>query len=220
MIRDLGAQPLIGCGVHVFGNVFIGFEAGLWETDSNTLYIANGPDSGDTLIYGEFDAGVLGIGTISPTETLDVDGTARIRQLGSSEGTPVVADGNGKLWKQSSSKRYKTDVRDLETSGSKVLQLRPVRFKWKTTAAEDVGLIAEEVEEACEDLVIYDSEGRPDAVKYDRVSLYLLAVVKDLKAENESLKEQLRTQEQSVQQKLDVLERTVRLLTKGEGLEL
>jgi len=167
-------------------NVFIGYEAGYNETGSNKLYIAN--SSGTPLIYGDFSTSRVGIHITDPTESLDVQGTARLRGIGSSSGTTVVADGNGKLWKQSSSQRYKTNIEPLGVDTDAVLKLRPVRFQWKTTGQNDIGLIAEEVEQQLSDLVIYDNEGRPDAVKYDRVSLYLLAVVKDLKAENGSLK--------------------------------
>ena len=150
--------------------------------------------------YGyTFMSGNVGIGTTSPTEQLDVEGTARLRGIGSSSGTTVVADSNGKLWKSSSSRRYKTNIEQLDADTDAVLQLRPVRFQWKTTGQNDIGLIAEEVEQQLNDLVIYDNEGRPDAVKYDRVSLYLLAVVKDLKAENESLRQRLTSLETTVQ---------------------
>jgi hypothetical protein len=37
------------------------------------------------------------------------------------------------------------------------------------------------------DLVIYDDKQRPDALKYDRISLYLLEVIKDLKKRLEIL---------------------------------
>jgi hypothetical protein len=56
--------------------------------------------------------------------------------------------------------------------------LRPVSFEYKSSGQHDVGLIAEEVDQHLQDLVIYDNQGRPDAVKYDRVALYLLEVVK------------------------------------------
>ena len=36
-----------------------------------------------------------------------------------------------------------------------------------------------------------DKQGRPDAVKYDRIGVYLLEVVKELRAENELLKERI-----------------------------
>jgi hypothetical protein len=77
-----------------------------------------------------------------------------------------------------SSRRYKTDIEDLAFDAQDVLKLRPVAFRWKATDHQDVGLIAEDLAEQLPDLVVYDQQGRPDGVKYDRVALYLLAVVK------------------------------------------
>ena len=135
--------------------------------------------------------GAVGIGVDSATQDLDVDGAARFRGLASGAGTDLVIDANGVMKKKSSSKRYKQNIRKLEADASHVFELEPVRFEWKSTGEEDIGLIAEEVEQILPDLVIYDSEGRPDAVKYDRVALYLLSTIKDLKAENDALKAQL-----------------------------
>jgi len=175
------------------------------STGNNQVQIFNA-SSGNAGLYVE---GNVGIGTAGPSEKLDVDGTARLRGIAAGSGTTVVADGNGKLWKSSSSQRYKTNIEQLDADTDAVLQLRPVRFQWKTTGQNDIGLIAEEVEQQISDLVIYDNEGRPEAVKYDRVSLYLLTVVKELKAENESLK-----------QRLTSLETTVQNLAKAKDPEL
>jgi hypothetical protein len=54
------------------GNVFIGYNAGYWETGSDKLYIANGPDTSDVLIYGDFSDGHVGIGTLAPDHPLHV----------------------------------------------------------------------------------------------------------------------------------------------------
>jgi len=143
--------------------------------------------------------GDVGVGTTSPTEKLDVDGTARLRDMPTGAGTTVIVDTAGVLKKLTSSRRYKQNIRELEADTSLIFGLRPVRFEWKTTGEQDIGLIAEEVEKMLPDLVIYDNQGRPDAVKYDKVAIYLLAAIKELKAENEALKamvEQVLTERQ------------------------
>ena len=124
-----------------------------------------------------------------------MQGTARLRLLRNGSGTPVVADGNGKLWKESSSRRYKTHITDLQSDPEAVLTLRPVRFQWKTTGQDEIGLIAEEVDEVASDLVIHDAQGRPEAVKYNKLSLYLLSVVRSQQEQIESLEERIESLE-------------------------
>jgi hypothetical protein len=155
--------------------------------------------------------GNVGIGITSPAERLEVNGnivaagiidvrTAVLREPPVGPGIPVVIGPGGVLTAASSSKRFKTNIQNLETDSHAVLQLKPVRFQWKTTGQEDIGLIAEDVEQVLRDLVIYDSEGRPEAVKYDRVALYLLSVVKELEAKNRSLEQRVEALEETMQQ--------------------
>jgi hypothetical protein len=135
--------------------------------------------------------GNVGIGHTSPTEKLDVFGTARVRSMSAGTGTDVVVDANGVLLRKSSSIRYKQNIRRLDSTPDQILQLNPVRFDWKTTGEADIGLIAEEVEKAVPDLVIYDKEGKPDAVKYDKMTVYLLQVVKAQQEQIDVLKAKL-----------------------------
>ncbi len=70
------------------GNVFIGYRAGYFSTQSsfsNRLYISNsGVDSTQALIFGRFDQQTLsfnamvGIGTVNPDKELHVVGNARV----------------------------------------------------------------------------------------------------------------------------------------------
>lgn len=181
-------------------NVFIGSEAGYNETRSHKLYIANGPDDSNVLIYGDFLDGTVGIGLTDPCEALDVNGTARLRGLSVGAGSAVVADANGTLYLGGvSSRRYKTQINDLQVSPDAVLQLRPVSFRYKSSGQQDIGLVAEEVEPLAKDLVIYDKQGRPDGVKYDRVALYLLEVVKSQQERIEALEERLESLQRAKQ---------------------
>ncbi len=125
------------------------------------------------------DTGRVGIGITTPERELDVDGKVRIHSFytgGSTYDLRVQSDGD--LVASSSSKRHKEDIKDLEVDPDGVCGLKPVSFKWKESGEQDIGLIAEEVAGLIKDLVVYDKEGRPDAVKYDKVALYLLAIVK------------------------------------------
>ncbi|MBN1510162.1 MAG: tail fiber domain-containing protein [Sedimentisphaerales bacterium] len=148
-----------------------------------------------------------------PSANLDVDGDVRIRTMRTvSSGVIVGIDANGELQRLGSSRRYKTNIRDLEEDPEKILDLRPVQFQCKTTGQDDVGLIAEEVAESMKDLVIYDNEGRPEAVKYDRVALYLLSVVKAQQQRIAEL-EAAQAENRSLAQRIEALERMVRQQT-------
>ncbi len=61
-----------GGGNHGDDNVFIGYRAGVDETGSSKLYIANGGDPEDVLIKGDFAAGRVGIGKDPLEAPLDV----------------------------------------------------------------------------------------------------------------------------------------------------
>ena len=54
---------------------------------------------------------------------------------------------------------------------------------------QDIGLIAEEVNEIYPELVNYDKEGKPYSVKYNGLSVVLLDEVKKLRKEVKELKE-------------------------------
>jgi hypothetical protein len=124
-------------------------------------------------------SGGVGIGTTDPSEKLDVDGTARLRGITVGSGDEVLVDGNGVLYKAGvSSRRYKENIRRLEVDPGQVQNLQSVRFEWKKTGEEDIGLIAEDVEEVVPDLVRYDDEGMPGGVRYNKLAVYLLEVVK------------------------------------------
>lgn len=179
---------------------------GSWDPDFLDM---NSPtvDVGGTIrVKGpaEFEASLDIGGSVDVNDGADIDGSfnangpVTFTNLAFGGGETVVVDPEGTLFKVGSSERYKTNIENLETNPDMVLQLQPVRFQWKTTGHRDIGLIAEEVAQLSEDLVIYDKQGRPDAVKYDKVSLYLLETVKELKAENDLLK-----------QRLDALEKTI-----------
>ncbi|MCD4730860.1 MAG: hypothetical protein K8R74_09690, partial [Bacteroidales bacterium] len=61
-------------------NIFIGYNAGYYETaSSNKLIIANGYLEDNLLIYGDFMSGNLGIGTTTLNHKFNIDGNAIIK---------------------------------------------------------------------------------------------------------------------------------------------
>lgn len=78
-----------------------------------------------------------------------------------------------------SSLRYKDNIRPLTDNFAAILDVQPKSFTYKDTGYQDIGVIAEEVDSlGLKNLISYDRLGRPDGVKYDRLPLYLLEVLK------------------------------------------
>jgi hypothetical protein len=87
---------------------------------------------------------------------------------------------------------YKEDIRPLREDFSKILQAEPKSFIDKESGERNIGYIAEEfVDLGLDHLVIYRDD-RPDGIKYELVSLYLVELMKDRGQAIEDLKEQNR----------------------------
>ena len=87
-----------------------------------------------------------------------------------------------------SSARYKDNIRDSQYGLADVMKLRSAMFEYKNNGRTDVGLIAEEVDEIIPELVPKDLNGRPDAVSYDRMVSVLVKAIQELKAEFDAYK--------------------------------
>jgi hypothetical protein len=116
---------------------------------------------------------------------------------------PVLIDSAGQLGTQSSSQRFKKDIKPMESVSNSILDLKPVTFHYKSDESNtpQFGLIAEEVAKANPDLVVRDKNGEIYTVRYDAVNAMLL---------NEFLKEHKAVVEE--QHKVEELEATVAAL--------
>ena len=100
----------------------------------------------------------------------------------------------------SSDLKLKENVRNLEGALDKTLQLRGVKFDWKDDDRQNdqLGFIAQEVEEVLPEIVsevesIGDKHGDTHkVVNYQAVVPVLVEAIKELKAEIDELKEQLK----------------------------
>ena len=162
-------------------NIALGAHAGFnISTGSNNIHIGNvgaGNESG-TIRIGDnnqtktFIAGINGVNQGSPTAVFINTLTG---QLGT---TPP-----------SSSRRYKKEIKPMNTASEAVLALKPVTFQYKSDpagAGPQFGLIGEEVAKVNPDLVVRDDNGEIYTVRYDAVNAMLL---------NEFLKEHSTVQE-------------------------
>jgi hypothetical protein len=150
-------------------NIALGYQAGAnLTTGSNNIIIGN---QGTTADLNTIRIGVQG------TQTRAF--IAGIRGTTFAGGQLVMVNANGQLGVTSSSQRYKENIQPMGDASNPLMQLRPVTFHYKQ-AEEDgskpmqYGLIAEEVEQAMPDLVIYNKDGTPESVAYQLLPSLLL----------------------------------------------
>jgi Chaperone of endosialidase len=121
-----------------------------------------------------------------------VSDTTWIRNVYSSVATArqVYVNSDNKMGTLSSSRRYKEDVKPMDTASETLFALKPVTFRYKKeidrSRALSFGLIAEEVAHISPDLITRDEEGQPQTVRYEAINAMLL---------NEFLKEHKRVQD-------------------------
>lgn len=110
-------------------------------------------------------------------------------------GTPITTE----LYENSSSQRYKMDIKDYEPDLKKFEQIRPVIYRAKpgfSAIPNDQryypGFIAEEINTVFPEYVAYDSDGiTPANVFYDKIVTLLVKKVQELEREIKEIKQNL-----------------------------
>ncbi len=95
---------------------------------------------------------------------------------GNNDAVNVVIDSDGQLGTVSSSRRFKKEIKPMDTASEAILALKPVTFQYKSdkTNRPEFGLIAEEVAAVNPDLVVRDENGEIYTVRYEAVNAMLL----------------------------------------------
>ena len=170
----LGSHALEGNTIGI-NNTGIGLRALRFNT-SGDRNIALGKDAGGGVTTA---SNVICIGT-------DVDGAniddscfiGNIRgALVAPDAAQVLIDSAGKLGTTSgSSRRFKTEIKQMDKASETLLALNPVTFRYKSdkTNTPQFGLIAEEVAKVNADLVVRDNKGQVYTVRYEAVNAMLL----------------------------------------------
>ena len=163
-------------------NICIGDSAGLSLSNTANFNI----DIGHIGVAG--DSGKIRIGTPSVQTDTYITGIYN-RTFDSATNAQVYVDATGKLYTSTSSRRYKENIRPMEDT-SFIYSLEPVNFNYikDTTKTKQYGLIAEDTNNICPDLVRYNDEGLPEAIQEHKIQFMLLNELKKLKAEVETLK--------------------------------
>ena len=119
-----------------------------------------------------FDNGTsVGIGTTNPSTSYKLDVNGNVRATG---------------FYYTSDLALKTNIKPLENSLAKILQLQGVSFNWKDSGELSIGLIAQEVEKIFPELVS-GNEGSK-TVDYGKLVPVLIEAIKEQQNEIEKLK--------------------------------
>ena len=141
-------------------------------TANNNVFIANAGKAEDT-------TPTIRIGSAAHQTRAFIAGIHGATLAGGDE-QDVCVDDEEQLGPCSiSSARFKEQVEDLDGLGPRILELRPVSFRYRPGILGGpeharVGLIAEEVAKLFPELVTRDRDGRPFAVRYELLSVLLL----------------------------------------------
>jgi hypothetical protein len=168
-------------------NVGFGYFAGYYETGSNHLWIDNLDRTTlalgirKSLIYGTF-------GADSSVQSIRINGYLKATGTTSSTGTAMVMGTDGRIYMQTSSERFKKNIIPLKINFKQILNVKPVSYQYTQSNAKDIGYIAEEFEKlGLKDLLNYDAGGKPFSIKYDKLPLYIIEVLKDHEARLKAL---------------------------------
>jgi hypothetical protein len=178
-------------------NVFLGFQAGFYETSSNKLYIDNGSTT-SPLIWGDFSVDSLRFdGDVHITGNLWVDGSF-----------PSPSD-----------IRFKKNLNPIDNALDGITSLSGVTYKWNQenfprknfNTREQIGVIAQDVEDVYPQLVYTDNEGYK-RVDYSKLSAVLIEAIKEQQNLIESQQliiEELRNKNNLIEERLESIESIV-----------
>ena len=179
------------------GNTAVGAAAFFSTTGGGNTAIGNFAGSALTTGGNNIDIGNVGAPGESNTIRIGTQGTqtftivAGISNDIQAFGTPIIVTTDGYLGVQTSSVRFKDEIKPMDKATELLFALTPVTFRYKKEIDPDgrgqFGLVAEDVEKVNPDFVVRDKQGKPYSVRYDQLNAMLL---------NEFLKEHKTVEEQ------------------------
>jgi hypothetical protein len=139
-------------------NAALGFQAGGSVTTADNVIVIGAQTLGANVSNSCF------IGNIRGVQTANADAI------------PVQIDSAGQLGTQSSSRRFKSEIKPMDNASEAILSLNPVMFHYKSDKKNtpQFGLIAEEVAKVNPDLVVRYKNGEIYTVRYEQVNAMLL----------------------------------------------
>ena len=143
-------------------------------------------------------------------------GPLQLEGLSAAGSTSLCLNSNDRVATCSSSLRYKTNLAPYSNGLNVLNHLRPITFDWKEGGMHDLGLGAEDVEKIDPLLVTYNKQGEVEGVKYDRIGIVLINVVKEQQTQIEAQQAKIgafEKQNQSQQKQIQALRQAICSLT-------
>ena len=184
-------------------NTAVGLRALIANT-TGTSNTALGINAGSEITTGWYNIHIANAGTTSDTGLIRIGDSNQTKTFiagirgattNNADAIPVVIDSAGQLGTVNSSRRVKSDIRDMRDTTETIMSLHPVEFRYIAHGPEgpvQFGLVAEEVAAVAPELVVHKQGGEIETVYYDKVNAMLLNEVQKLHRENAALAETLR----------------------------
>jgi hypothetical protein len=221
---ELGFFATTGYGTTGFGEFAAGagaFAAENWTDAAQgaalvffaTPLASNEAEANMVIVPG----GNVGIGTFfdfpTITDKLQVSGDIRVGTTGTNGCLKNFA-GTGMVGTCASDRRFKKDIAPFRPALKQLTALQPVHYFWRAADfpqqqfgnSQAYGLIAQDVEEVLPELVVTGEDGFK-AVDYTKLPLLTIQAVKELKAENDTLKQRVDELEQLIKELLPAANR-------------
>ena len=180
-------NTFVGCG-NGYGNG--GAGNAVTTGAKNTIIGSYSGNQGGLDIRTASNYIVLSDGDGNPRMWFNGSGNPYLNNVGSGAGTNALKynTSSGIVTYDTSSARYKDNIRDSKYGLTDVLKMRSTQFEYKDDGRSDVGLIAEELQPIIPELVGLNKDGQADSVSYDRMVSVLVKAIQELKAEFDAYK--------------------------------
>jgi len=154
-----------------------------YETSSSLAETASFARTGDGIFSGSFSgsyqgdgSSLTGVGGFPHTGSADITGSLIV--TGSAFVTSLT---------ETSAERFKTNITTLDSQIENISLLKPVSFNWKEDNREDIGLIAEEINEIYPEFIGKNPNGEIQGVKYSKLTAVLVKSIQELNEKNKEL---------------------------------
>ena len=157
------------------GRVQISGGSGVFSSSANLTFISDVLSvpglAANTANVVSLTANTGNVGSLTANTGNVASFTANTANVGSLEAGDII---------ESSSKRYKKNIKSIENSLDMILKLNPVSFKWKYDDKFDYGLIAEDVITVIPEMAKNNVDGLVDGVRYSKLVTFLIGSIKTL----------------------------------------